>query len=196
MTDRFARIEAYAEQSARTLEHSLTSNAEVIDQTALAMVASLKNKGKVLFFGNGGSAADAQHLAAEFVNRFLKDRAPLAGLALTTDSSVITSISNDFGYDQLFSKQILALARPGDVALGISTSGTSANVLAGLKAAREIGCVTVGFCGSNDKEMRRLCDQVVAVESPATPLIQQAHIAIGHLLCEFVEEAMFPEVSE
>jgi len=191
MPDLTRRIHEYAAASAKALETSLTANDRKIVELTHAIVESLEKGGKVLFFGNGGSAADAQHLAAEFVNRYLIDRDELAGLALTTDTSVLTSISNDFGYSLIFAKQIRALANPQDVAIGISTSGTSKNVLLGLEAAKKIGCVTIGFCGSNTLPMEPYCRWVVGVDSKFTPIIQQGHIAIGHILCELVEAKLF-----
>lgn len=154
----------------------------------------LQNCGKVLIFGNGGSAADAQHLAAEFVNRFRINRRPLAAIALTTDSSVITSIANDFGYDLIFEKQVQALGYPGDIAIGISTSGNSANVITGLKAARAQSLVTVGFTGPKG-QIGPLCDHLVWSNSSDTPRIQEGHITIGHIICELVEKSMFTQQS-
>ncbi|RUM36262.1 MAG: phosphoheptose isomerase [Desulfobulbus sp.] len=145
-------------------------------------------------FGNGGSAADAQHMAAEFVNRFLINRRPLPALALTTDTSVLTSIGNDFSYDQIFAKQIQALAKPEDLALGISTSGTSANVVKGMKVAKERGLRTIALTGGTENpggDLRAICDLVLNVPSDSTPHIQEAHLWIEHLLCEMVETTMF-----
>jgi D-sedoheptulose 7-phosphate isomerase len=150
--------------------------------------------GKLLIFGNGGSAADAQHLAAEFVNRFLINRRPLPALALTTDSSVLTSIGNDFSFDQVFVKQVQALGRPEDLALGISTSGTSANVVKGMQAAREIGMRTAALTGGTVRpggDLAALCDLVLNVPADATPHIQETHLWIEHVLCEIVEKQMF-----
>ena len=150
--------------------------------------------GKLLIFGNGGSAAVAQHLAAEFVNRFLINRRPLPALALTTDSSVLTSIGNDFSFDQVFVKQVQALGRPEDLALGISTSGTSANVVKGMQAAREIGMRTAALTGGTVRpggDLAALCDLVLNVPADATPHIQETHLWIEHVLCEIVEKQMF-----
>ena len=157
-------------------------------------VESLRAGGKVMFAGNGGSAADAQHLAAEFVNRFLINRRPLPALALTTDSSVLTSIGNDFSFDQVFVKQVQALGRPEDLALGISTSGTSANVVKGMQAAREIGMRTAALTGGTVRpggDLAALCDLVLNVPADATPHIQETHLWIEHVLCEIVEKQMF-----
>lgn len=150
--------------------------------------------GKLLIFGNGGSAADAQHLAAEFVNRFLINRRPLPALALTTDSSVLTSIANDFSYELVFAKQIQALGKPEDLALGISTSGTSANVVKAMEAARTIGMKTVAFTGGTVRpggDLAAICDLVLNVPSDSTPHIQETHLWVEHLLCEIVERQMF-----
>ncbi|NWG24270.1 MAG: D-sedoheptulose 7-phosphate isomerase [Pseudorhodoplanes sp.] len=146
---------------------------------------------KVLLAGNGGSAADAQHIAAEFLSRFRLDRRPLPALALTTDTSVLTAIGNDFGFDQAFERQVRGLGAKGDVFIGISTSGRSPNVIAALKAAREIGVVTIGFTGSKQSEMLPLCDLVLAAPSDDTALIQQIHIVAAHAICDRVEHALF-----
>lgn len=193
--DRPGWIKEYGIKSGQAIEKALADNAEKLVEIVDATCESLHKKGKAIFFGNGGSAADAQHLAAEFVNRYSFDRPELAGLALTTDTSVITSISNDYGYDFLFAKQVRALALPGDIAFGISTSGTSKNVLMGLEAAKEIGCVTVGLCGKGSLAMEPVCDFILMVDAPSTPMIQQAHITIGHAYCDLVEKQMFPKES-
>ena len=153
------------------------------------MVDCLKAGGKVLFAGNGGSAADAQHMAAEFVNRFKKERAPLAGLALTTDTSVLTSIGNDYSFEEIFSKQVIALGRNGDLFVGISTSGNSANIVKALKAAKEAGVSTIGLMGEGGA-MRDIADCAICVPSRSTPRIQEALLLIEHILCELVEDAM------
>ena len=150
-------------------------------------VEALSSGNKLLIFGNGGSAADAQHMAAEFVNRFLIDRPPLAAIALTTDSSILTSIGNDFSYDDIFSKQIIALGKPGDLALGISTSGNSPNVLAAVMKARELDCKTIGLTGKDGRKLAALCDACVLVPSGRTSRIQEAHITIGHIWCQIVD---------
>ena len=155
---------------------------------------SLEQGGKLLIFGNGGSAADAQHMAAEYVNRFLINRRPLAALALSTDTSVLTSIANDFSYDQIFAKQVQALGKPEDLALGISTSGNSPNVVKAIEAAREIGMKTAALTGGISRPggvLAGLCDLVLNVPSDATPHIQEAHLWVEHLLCEIVEKQMF-----
>ena len=153
-----------------------------------------ENGGKLLLFGNGGSAADAQHLAAEFVNRFLINRRPLPARALTTDSSILTAVGNDFGYDLVFVKQIEALGKPEDLALGISTSGNSPNVVKAMLAARKIGMKTVALTGGTVRpggDLAAVCDLVLNVPSDATPHIQETHLWLEHTLCEIVEKQMF-----
>ncbi len=156
-----------------------------------ACVASLAAGGKVMLVGNGGSAGDAQHIAGEFVSRLNFDRAPLAAMALTVDTSVLTAIGNDYGYERVFERQVLALARPGDLVIGLSTSGRSPNVLAALRAARGLGVRTAGFCGGGAGPMAELCDVVLAVPSESTPQIQEIHIAAAHAICGLVELALF-----
>ena len=147
---------------------------------------------KLLLAGNGGSAADAQHLAGEMLSRLNYDRAPAAALALTTDTSVLTAIGNDYGYDRLFERQILGLGRPGDVFMAISTSGRSPNILRAIDAAREKRIVTVGLTGRTGGEMPLRCDLCLRAPSDSTPLIQQIHITAGHIICGLVEERLFP----
>jgi len=154
------------------------------------MTKCLRSGNKILFFGNGGSAADAQHLAAEFLSRYLVDRRPLPALALTTDTSVLTAVGNDYGFEHAFERQVRGLGRPGDVFLAISTSGRSPNVLLALKAARELGLVSIGFSGAEDSEMRGLCQHFLAAPSRETAIVQQIHIVAGHAICALVERAM------
>jgi D-sedoheptulose 7-phosphate isomerase len=153
-------------------------------------VDSLRNGGKILFFGNGGSAADAQHLATELVVRYRDDRAPIPAIALTTDSSALTAIGNDFGFDRLFARQIEALGRRGDIAFGISTSGKSPNVLEGLKAAAAHGLVPVGLSGKGGGAMKALCDPLLVVPSDVTARIQEMHIMLGQMLCGALEQKL------
>lgn len=155
------------------------------------LASNFTGGGKVLIFGNGGSAADAQHLAAEFVNRFLIDRPPLAAVALTTDSSVLTSIGNDFSFDDIFAKQVIALGREGDVAIGISTSGNSTNVVLGIEAAVRQGMKTVALTGEGGGRLADIVDILLAVPSRKTPVIQEVHLWIEHLICQLVDEALF-----
>jgi len=161
---------------------------EIVEVTANA----IGNGGKLLLAGNGGSAADAQHLAGEMLSRLNYDRAPAAALALTTDTSVLTAIGNDYGYDRLFERQILGVGCRGDVFIAISTSGRSANILRAIDAAREKRIVTVGFTGRTGGEMPSRCDLCLHAPSDSTPLIQQIHITAGHIICGLVEERLFP----
>ena len=156
-----------------------------------ACVKALRSGGKLLFAGNGGSAADAQHIAGEFVSRLNFDRAPLAAIALTVDTSVLTAVGNDYGYERVFERQVLCLANPGDIFVGISTSGRSANILRALRAARERGATTVGFTGSEAGEMTASCDLILAVPNASTPMIQQLHITAAHAICGEVEADLF-----
>ena len=161
-----------------------------IELVARRMAETLRRGGKILLFGNGGSAADAQHLAAEFVGRFARNRRALAALALTTDTSALTSIGNDLGFDQIFARQVEALGRPGDVVVAISTSGNSPNVLKGIEAAQRRGCITVGVTGGSGGVLAKLVDVVFVVPSNETPRIQETHITLGHALCALVEELL------
>ncbi|MEN8199348.1 MAG: SIS domain-containing protein [Thermodesulfobacteriota bacterium] len=171
------------------------STKEIVD-LACQMVITFRQNGKVLIFGNGGSAADAQHMAAELVNRFLINRRPLAAIALTTDTSNITAIGNDFSFDEIFSKQVQALGRPEDLALGISTSGGSVNVIKGIEMAKEIGMRTAVLTGGktgDGGELGRIADLVLNVPTDKTQHIQEVHIWAEHVLCELVEEEIFGE---
>jgi D-sedoheptulose 7-phosphate isomerase len=160
-----------------------------IVQAAGVMLQSLRSGGKLLFFGNGGSAADAQHLAAEFVGRFVKERRGLPAVALTTDSSILTAVGNDYGFDRIFSRQIEALGNPGDVAIGISSSGNSPNVIMAMKQAAQQKCKTIGLSGRDGGALAQCVDIALVVRCPNTARVQECHIAIGHLLCELVENA-------
>ena len=148
---------------------------------------SLASGNKVLFFGNGGSASDAQHLAAEFVVRYFKQRAPLAAIALTTDTSIITAHGNDYSFDTIFDRQIQALAKPGDIAIGLSTSGNSANVINGLNTAKQAGCKTVAFTGGKGGQLSDISDTCICIPSDETARVQEGHIIIGHWLCEAID---------
>ena len=159
-----------------------------IEDLARRIFTSLEAGKKVLFFGNGGSAADAQHLATEFVVRYRRTRRALAAIALTTDTSILTAGANDFGFETVFARQIDALAQPGDVVIGISTSGTSANVVAGLQAAKERGCVVVAFTGAKASPCSDLADSTFRAPSTITARIQECHLLVGHILCEWVDE--------
>jgi D-sedoheptulose 7-phosphate isomerase len=162
-----------------------------IHAVADAITGTLRDGGKLLLIGNGGSAADAQHIAGEFLSRLNFDRNPLPAIALTTDTSVLTAIGNDYGYDKVFERQVRGIGRPGDVLIAISTSGRSANILSALRAAREIGIVTVGFTGSGEREICKLCEHCLSVPAAETPLIQQIHIVAAHVICGIVERNLF-----
>jgi D-sedoheptulose 7-phosphate isomerase len=161
-------------------------------RVAQTCIEALRRGNKILFAGNGGSAADAQHLAGELVSRFNYDRPGLPAFALTTDTSVLTAIGNDYGYEHLFARQIEAVGMRGDVFIGISTSGRSPNVLKALRTARERGLVTVGLTGRSGGAMPELCDHCLRVPADATPRIQEGHISLGHTLCYLIERALFP----
>jgi D-sedoheptulose 7-phosphate isomerase len=164
-----------------------------IGEIARAIERCLRLSGKLIIAGNGGSAADAQHLAAEFLSRFLADRNPLSALALTADTSVLTAIANDFGYEYVFERQLRGLACPHDVFLAISTSGRSKNILRALQAAQELGLTTIGFSGEGTEDMRSLCDHLLAVPSNETAIVQQVYMVAGHAICGLVEHAMMSQ---
>ena len=159
---------------------------------AEATTASMRAGGKLLIAGNGGSAADAQHIAGEFISRLMFDHPPLPAIALTTDTSALTATANDYGYEQVFERQVVALGRKGDVFLGISTSGNSANLIRALAAARAQGVTTLGFTGQGGGKMAELCDMLLPAPSNWTPIIQQIHITAAHLFCALIERDMFP----
>jgi len=174
----------------RELFSRLECLAPSIDAAARLFIDTLAGGGKLMFCGNGGSAADSQHLASEFTGRFIKDRRPLAALALTTDSSALTCISNDYSFDDVFYRQVVGLGRQGDCLIGISTSGNSRNVIRAAQAARDGGMRTVGLLGRDGGKLRSLCDVPIVVESTSTARIQEAHGFIGHTLCGLVEHAL------
>ena len=165
--------------------HCLT---DAVAISAKVCIDCLKNGGKILLFGNGGSAADAQHIAAELVGRYKTSRKGLPAIALTTDSSALTSIGNDFGYEHIFDRQVEALANKGDVAIGISTSGKSINVINALKVASKLNCNTIGFSGHDGGEMNKICNINLSVPSEDTPRIQEMHILIGHTICHLIDQ--------
>ncbi len=183
-----ANFDAHADCQRRTAAELLPA----LTAAAEAMIAAYRGGGKAIFFGNGGSAADAQHLAAEFLGRYLQDRPALPALALAVNTSVVTAIGNDYGYDRVFARQIEAWAQPADVAVGLSTSGNSPNVVAALAAARERGCRTIAFTGEGGGKMAAVAEILLAVPSRETPRIQECHMLMGHALCQAVEQALFP----
>jgi D-sedoheptulose 7-phosphate isomerase len=180
------------EDSIRVKNRFINENLDSIIEGADILASCLASGHKILIFGNGGSAADAQHIAAEFVNRFQIERPPMAALALTTDTSIITSIGNDYHFDDIFSKQVTALGRQDDVAIGISTSGNSKNVINAVQAAKDIGIYTVGLTGRGG-ELAKCADLVFSVKSDITARIQETHITLGHILCDLVDRILFPE---
>jgi len=185
------RIEKALEDSVRVKQAFVRKNAEGLIQLATQVTRAFTNDRKLLLCGNGGSAADAQHIAAEFVNRFVLERPPLPAVALTTDTSVLTSIGNDYSFDEVFSKQVKAIGMEGDVLLGISTSGNSKNVIEAVKAARAQGLYTAGLLGGDGGGLRTEIELSLVVESRVTARIQETHIFAGHLLCQMVDEMLF-----
>ena len=185
-----SRIRAHFAESAELKLAAAEAMAPQIVRAAALMTECLLADGKLLACGNGGSAADAQHLAAEFVGRFVRERAGLPAIALTTDSSILTAVGNDYGFEQIFARQIQALARPGDVAVAISTSGNSPNVLEGVKAARKAKAKTIGLSGKDGGVLAEEVDIAITIVSKSTARIQECHIAVGHLLCELAEEGL------
>jgi D-sedoheptulose 7-phosphate isomerase len=178
-------------ESNRVKETFVNENLSKLVNVVEAITSALKAGNKILLFGNGGSAADAQHLAAEFVNRFVIERPPLPAIALTTDSSIITSIGNDYDFSEVFSKQIRAIGQAGDIAWGISTSGNSANVLKALEVAKKIGMVTIAFTGKDGGNIAKIADLSINVSSSVTARIQEAHITAGHAICDLVDIKLF-----
>lgn len=185
-------------QAAESFQHAIDEHMKVIrslhdllpqlDKIAARMTRTLREGGKLLWCGNGGSAADAQHLAAELVGRFLQERRGLPSVALTTNSSVVTSISNDYGYEHVFRRQVEALCAPGDVVVGLSTSGNSRNVCLALETARKLGAFAVAFTGQSGGAMAGFADETLRMPSNDTPRIQEAHILCGHMLCDYIEK--------
>jgi D-sedoheptulose 7-phosphate isomerase len=190
-----ARILEHAAAGADLRRNFFTEQADYIAAIALRMAAVLAGGNKLLFCGNGGSAADCQHLAAEFVNRFLMDRPPLPAIALSTDSSILTAVGNDFGFEKIFAKQVLALGNPGDMLVAVSTSGNSGNILLALDAARERSMVSLGLTGGSGGKMACKCDLLLTVPDERTPLIQEVHITAGHLLCGLTDYFLFENVA-
>jgi Phosphoheptose isomerase len=178
-------------ESNRVKETFVNENLSKLVNVIEAVTVALKAGNKILLFGNGGSAADAQHIAAEFVNRFVIERPPLPAIALTTDTSIITSIGNDYDFSEIFSKQIRAIGQPGDIAWGISTSGNSANVLKGLEVAKKMGLVTLAFTGKDGGPVAKIADFSINVSSSITARIQEAHITAGHVICDLVDIRLF-----
>ena len=185
----------YAREGTELRERFFRDNAQAVVTVGRTLALCLAKGGKILFCGNGGSAADAQHLAAEFVNRFQLERPPLPAIALTTDTSILTAIGNDYGFDQVFSKQVQALGQPGDVLVGITTSGNSPNVVAAMRVARDKGLTTIAMTGKNG-EVVQFSDLAILVPSTVTALVQEIHIACGHLMCKLTDHYLFEAVVE
>ena len=167
---------------------TMESIGDSLEIAAKLCIESLQNGGKILIFGNGGSAADAQHIAAELVGRYKAERKGLAAIALTTDTSALTSIGNDYGYKRVFDRQVEALANKGDAVIGISTGGSSANVISALKLANDLGCKTIGLSGRDGGKMNTLCNVNLVVPAEDTPRIQEMHIVIGHSICHLIDQ--------
>jgi D-sedoheptulose 7-phosphate isomerase len=187
-------VRSLREGSDLRLKMAETMPAEIA-AAATAIAEAFKAGRKLLLFGNGGSAADAQHIAAEFMNRFLIERPPLPAIALTTDTSVLTSIANDYAFDEIYSKQVKALGKKGDIALGITTSGSSVNVLKALRVAKKLGMTTIALTGEGGKAAS-LADIALQIPSRSTPRIQEAHIAVGHILCDLTDTILFKDVGK
>jgi D-sedoheptulose 7-phosphate isomerase len=186
-------IERFVSESIRVKKEFFDTNASLVAETATRMAAGLRDGRKVLLFGNGGSAADAQHIAAEFVGRFIPDRIPLPAISLATDTSALTALGNDYGYNTVFSRQVQALGNPGDIAIGISTSGNSPSVVEALEVARSKNLFTIGFTGQGGGKMLGKADVLFCVPTKMTPRVQETHITLGHVLCELIDRELFPE---
>ena len=180
-------VEQIFRESIKVKEETLKANLESILQASNSIIAALKDKRKVMFFGNGGSAADSQHIAAELIGRFQRERPSLAAIALTTDTSILTALGNDYGFDVVFARQIEGIGHKGDVAFAISTSGNSTNVLAGVRQAKKMGMTVIALTGCGGGELARLSDINLIVPSHKTARIQESHICMAHVICELVE---------
>jgi len=194
MKDASRLIDQFVAESIRVKTRFFEDNRETIVRTAATIAHGLRTGRKVLFFGNGGSAADAQHLAAELVGRFGPDRSALPGIALTTDTSILTACGNDYGYDKVFSRQVEALGQAGDTAFAISTSGNSPSVLEAIDVACAKGLFTIGLTGETGGKMKDRCEVLFRVPSNQTPRIQETHILLGHIICDLIDRQLFPEI--
>jgi D-sedoheptulose 7-phosphate isomerase len=186
-------IRAELEESLKIKQRVIDEQIFVIQEILIALLKALDAGNKVILFGNGGSAADSQHIAGELVSKFRRERKALPAIALTTDTSILTSIANDFSFEHVFARQIEALGAPGDIALGISTSGNSPNVIHALRVARQLGLVTIGFTGEDGGELKDAVDICFQVPSNSTPRIQEMHITVAHTLCELIEIELLKE---
>jgi len=189
------KITTILRDSSKVALETITTSASNIERAAEMIIHSLSNGGKLLIFGNGGSAADAQHLAAEVVGRFYRDRPALSAIALTTDTSILTAVANDYGFERVFSRQVRGLAASEDVLLGITTSGTSKNVLAAFEAGRDIGCSCIGLTGATSSVLDKMADCVINIPSTDTPRIQEGHSIVVHILAQLIEEHLAPSES-
>lgn len=178
------------EETIRVL-NDIKQHASIISSITMEIINAYRNKKKVVLFGNGGSAADAQHIAGEFVGKFYKDRESLPALAFHTNTSVVTATANDYGYDVIFERQVSSLVNDGDVVIGISTSGNSPNVIKGLEKAKEKGAITIGFTGQKENKIEKITDYCLKIPSTDTPRIQEGHISVGHIICYLVENELF-----
>jgi len=186
-------IEQFVSESIRVKSEFFQANSTLVADTATKMAAALREGRKVLLFGNGGSAADAQHIAAEFVGRFIPDRIPLPAISLATDTSALTALGNDYGYNAVFSRQLQALGNAGDIAIAISTSGNSPSVVEALDVARSKGLFTIGFTGQGGGKMNDKADFLFCLPTRMTPRVQETHILLGHILCELIDRELFSE---
>jgi len=193
--DLIKRIEFCIQQNI-AVKYQLLNQCLVIAEIAAKLLEAFKNNKKIILFGNGGSAADAQHIAAELAGRYYMDRKPLPAEALTVNTSILTAIGNDYGFEQIFARQVEALGNPGDIAIGISTSGNSPNVIEGVRAAKRKGMITIGLTGADGGQLKNEVDYCICVPSKDTPRIQEAHILIGHIWCELIERALFGDERE
>jgi D-sedoheptulose 7-phosphate isomerase len=190
-------IGAHLKQSLAALERA-TQDAALLAaarKIAAAIIAALRSGNKLLIIGNGGSAADAQHIAAEIIGRYKQDRPAYAAIALTTDTSALTAIANDYGFEQVFARQLEGLGQRGDVLLALSTSGRSPNILAALRTARERGLVTIGFTGAKGQALATLCDHLLVSPSEDTPVVQQIHLTVAHGICDEIEQSLMAEAT-
>ena len=185
------KIMSVFNENIRVVE-DLKEQISLIVEITNEIIKAYKNNKKVVLFGNGGSAADAQHIAAEFVGKFYKDRESLPALAFHTNTSVVTAIANDYGYDFIFERQVSSFVLEGDIAIGISTSGNSPNVIKGLEKAKAKGAVTIGFTGQKENKIEKIVSYCIKIPSVDTPRIQEGHITVGHIICYLVEQELFP----
>lgn len=188
-----SEIERQIGESAELKQELITKHVDVINEIANKIIDAYKNNKKVIWFGNGGSAADAQHLSCELVSKFLRERKAIPSIALTTNTSILTAVSNDYSYEDVFGRQVEAFAEKGDILVGITTSGTSPNIIKALKLGKKRGTINVAFTGINIKNIKDYVDYLVDVPSKITPRIQESHILVGHIICDLVEKTLFGE---